>query len=266
MISDNFSWRRVGMVGQFYFPRLKWQLIAYPIAAICLTLLTSVLIKIELPAVAIAPFSSIISYMVSLGPLFFTAMAAREVETSLPATNGEKTVFMILYSLIIIPLLVWIPQWLIQLLMFGSIAPISEILQHTMPSNSDIAIPQISQLATKSIPTNILSSFAVILVCLCTVVTLKRNRIILSIVFCIVYQIVITIVTSIYIGAKIVNAGIFQKIASGKTTSPDAVTEEITKFMTTVMPDTIWLMGGLNLIACIVLTYLIYRGIKRFEV
>ena len=265
MTDNRFSWRRVGMVGRFYYPRLKWQLIAYPIASICLTLLISTLIKLELPALATAPFSTALSFIVYLGPLFFTAKAAREVETTLPATAGEKATFMILYSLVVIPLLTWIPQYTVQLLMFGQIIPTDEILKHTMPANANIDTASIMQFAIKSIPANVLIYFAVILTCLYAVVSVKRNRIVMSIVFCIVYQIAVSIVTVIYFIFKIINSGFIQKIAEGKTTTPDAVADETIMLLTEITPGIIWLMGGFSLVSCIVLIYMINRGIKRYQ-
>ncbi|MCM1504210.1 MAG: hypothetical protein NC127_03330 [Muribaculum sp.] len=264
---DSFSCRRAAMVGRFYLPRLKWQLIAYPIASVCLSLLFSVFIKIELPALVIAPLSSILSYMVYLGPLFFLVMAAREVETSLPATAGEKASFMIMYSMIVIPLLVYGPLWIVQIMMFGTIAPTDEIMRHLMPPNAaDIDWTPIARWSLKSIPVNLLSAFAAILTCLYAVVSLKRNRIVLSVVYVIVYQIVVVIAASVFAGIKITRSGIFQEIASAKLTTPDAVTEEITAVMTDIMPGMMWLMGGVSLTVCIAMTYLIYRSIKRFQV
>lgn len=112
MISSDssFSIHRTIAFGRLYQPVLGRMLMIYPAISIVLTLLTIMLgfNKVGVPFIAIV--SVAVTFMIYLSPLVFVAGGDPVIETMLPARGSEKACFMLICSLIVFPLLVWIPQ------------------------------------------------------------------------------------------------------------------------------------------------------------
>lgn len=256
---NSFSWKRVGMVARFYYPRLKWQLALYPLAAFLFTLAGGYLLKAGFPAILISPFSSIASWMVYLGPLFLIIKSSREVETMLPATAKEQATCLILYAALLLPLITSIPAWAGSFVVFGTTNLASVMSYINFPPEAKEPLEYIAPYLSRSFYYGIPMTMTFSLVTLLTIVKAKRNRIILSIVFVIALNFAITLIT---IGAVMINAfsdnWIINEVKRG------IPAEELKReLLTDIMPITLDIIAILGIISIAVLIPMIYRGIKN---
>ena len=265
MTNNSFSWHRVGMVGRFYYPRLKWQIIFYPIVALFLSFCMMLFIKIKMPYLTLVPFSYALGMMFYLGPLIFINKSSREIETTLPATDAEKTTFMVLYSPIAIPLLALVPQYLMQYIMFGSLDISEQILDMAIPKDSGINPSMFTGMAAKNFFPNLMSGFAMVLICLCTVVTLKRQRIMMSVVFEFVTITVVGLIGCIWAIYIMFNTNFFGKIMETYP-NQEAARDITNEFIVKSMPGVTWAICAAAIVGIAILIPMTYRGIKKFQI
>ncbi len=257
--NNSFSWKRVGMVARFYYPRLKWQLALYPLAAFLFTLAGGYLLKAGFPAILISPFSSIASWMVYLGPLFLIIKSSREVETMLPATAKEQATCLILYAALLLPLITSIPGWAGSFVVFGTMNLTSVMSYINFPPEAKEALEYIGPELNRTSYYGVFTVVTCSLITLLTVVRAKRNRIILSIVFVIAFNFVMTIIGVIAMFSKMFSdGGVISRIQDG--TPVDETTKE---FIQELFPATLNVMAIFGTISIAVLIPMIYRGIKN---
>lgn len=110
---NRFSWRRVAMVARFFYPMLRSQIIFFPIVAFAFSLWINLM-----------PDSFILKDMITgfmllgITLMFWWASGKfagpnRQCETMLPALWSEKALFVVVYSLAIVPLLLFVPQMIV---------------------------------------------------------------------------------------------------------------------------------------------------------
>lgn len=260
---NSFSWKRTGMVARFYYPRLKWQLLLYPLLALAFNLTLGYLIKAEIPIVLISPFFHILSWAVYFGPLFLIIKSSREVETTLPATAKEQATCLILYAALLLPLTTTIPSWIGYFIVFGTFDWAEIISYINLPAESKQVIDYMSTFLNRSHYYSISIVTACSLITLLTVVRAKRNRIILSIAFVVAFNFAMTLVA---IATMLVymfsDNGIINEIKKGHS-SDDILIQDL---MTNIMPSTMSIMAIFGVITVVVLILLIYRGIKNRQV
>lgn len=98
------------MVFRYWLPRLRWQLIAYPAASLVCSILAVLLYRcFDLEVSASLVPMGLMNYMVLFGALPFATAAGRSLSMSIPARNSEKATFALLYTLVALPLLVYVP-------------------------------------------------------------------------------------------------------------------------------------------------------------
>ena len=103
MSNDSFSWRRVMMVARYWWPRLRtkfWIFVGYSILA---GLLGGV-IDLELKSFKGIVLVSLTVWIAYLSPAVFGKSRGRALDVALPARNSEKMTFLLVYSVMIIPL------------------------------------------------------------------------------------------------------------------------------------------------------------------
>lgn len=101
---NRFSWRRVWMLFQLYYPLLKKQMIFFPILSALAVLLTAWLIKVnEVTSIWDQNFGFagwpmiMVSIMFYLAPIGLARRDMRPLCAMLPVTVAEKMTFLILY-------------------------------------------------------------------------------------------------------------------------------------------------------------------------
>lgn len=106
--TDRTSWRRVAMVGRYFMPTIRRKLIAYPLVAVLLFYLAHWLglgqgDELDVLVLGCA------SYLVAFGPLVFAKHRGAEFFATLPALGLEKCIWVLGYTFIITPLIVFLP-------------------------------------------------------------------------------------------------------------------------------------------------------------
>lgn len=139
--TDRTSWSRIWMVGKFYMPVIGKKLILFPIISLIvgsMMVLGEGFLPIEAYKSLVMSCSVFIMYLTIFGASMPLAkMKAIEIETMLPALNFEKCLFTLIYALIIIPIIVYLPCNIIWWIFNGFQSPIN-ILMKFSPESIDI--------------------------------------------------------------------------------------------------------------------------------
>ena len=264
-ISDNrFSWHRTGMTAAFYYPRVKWQIIFYPVVAMLLSLLSALLNKHQFPILLASPLNSIVTWMVYLGPLFLLNRSSREVETMLPATAKEQSVCLILYAAVLVPAITILGSWIGQTIVYGNTNPLIIFSNANLPGDTE----EVKELTKAMVPYmgksyigGLLNLIAATLVTLTAVVKVRKNRILMAIVFVIVYNIVTTIIGTVAMLIRMFSSGFMQLAKSG-----NAADEAFKNLFMSTMSETFTTIAVIAAIAIVIFIPTIYRGIKNFQI
>lgn len=214
----------------YYMPRLKKQLMFYPlVAVICYFILF-----FSLKSVGAAILTSTITYyilgfMTCFGALIFASRKGMEIDTMLPVDWKQRSVFVMVYTFIIVPAIVVLPMYLCYVCTWQWVV-INPLFKEAIPLLKMFMSSQYILLA-------ISSQLIPMAVCLYCVVTIKHNRIIMSIVWTIVANIVLFMIGAIYGGIIGFSQG-FEDGFNGVERSQDEVSSmlvsEITGGMTPV--------------------------------
>lgn len=245
--------QRLRAVARFYFPRLKNQLIWYPIISLLLGLVTTMCFftkSSSLFLLSIIGDAFILSILMEYGPLAFAIHSSPEMETTLPATGKEKATFIICYTFIVLPLLLIAPITVIDLFFHR---PFNELL---------LSIPQMSTIATESISikTGIFSFLQYIVptsVCLYAVMYYARKRVVYGIVWTITANVIMAI-TGFFCGATTAFIAGYNDGRNGVELSEDAIAN---KMVSVVEPVIEWCCVILA-ICLIFVIYKTYRAIR----
>lgn len=97
-------WSQVVSAGRYYWPRLKWQVICYAIASLVISVLIAVVSHYNLKFLYFM-LMSLVSLMMIFAPLAFARYNSREADITYPVSWQAKSIFMIGYTVIIVPLL-----------------------------------------------------------------------------------------------------------------------------------------------------------------
>lgn len=105
IISDKFSWRRVGMLFRYWFPRFDYRIWIFPVVVLACGLL-SLCFSLQENSPEGVTILSMAYYAIILGPLVFAGRRAPEIRATLPVKTSELYVFLLIVSIVIIPLVV----------------------------------------------------------------------------------------------------------------------------------------------------------------
>lgn len=263
-VVNDFSWQRVDMVARYYYPSIRRQIIIYPAISVAVGIATFFMYNSPISTIFAGILSMVLSFMFYFGPIVFTRRSDRAIETMLPATSGEKATFLLLYSFIVIPLLVYLPQFLIQ-----------RILIWTIPSNdlfmtiNDLT----SKFVGKTFGLSMAQSLVPLATCLYVVMRVKNNRAILGMVWAVVSLIGMGVISAIYgvyiaLHSEALQAEMF---ASGYNDAaaglPPKTAQELSGLIANTVADTMMPfiigLGILSLIYVIVMAYLTARTLKK---
>jgi len=244
--------QRLSAVARFYLPRLKNQLIWYPVISSFLGLATIMCYLTKSPSLfllSIIGDAFLLSILMEYGPLAFAIHSSPEMETSLPATGKEKAAFILGYTFIIIPLLVIAPIIIIDSFFYRSF-------------NELLNIPQLNAIVTGSIgiKTSVFSFLQYIVpmsVCLYAVMHYTRKRVVYGIVWTITANVILAI-TGFFFGAITAFIAGYNDGRNGVEISEEALSD---KMITEIGPAIEW--GCVILAICsIFVIYKTYRAIR----
>ncbi len=246
----NFSFNRFVSVARFYYPRLKYQIIWYPILSVLMgigTLLCVIANMTGLFILLLVGSVFLISLLLEYGPLAFAIHSSPEIETSLPVTSCEKIAFIFLYTFIGIPVMVLLPLSLISLAIPESMIPAD------MAEMGKI----VSAMPCQAIILSFFQYLFPMSICLYAVMRYSRKRFAHGIIWTICANAVLALGGFIVGGAAAFLAGVNDGL-KGIGPQTDTVASEIIGEIGTLMN---W-FGSILAICSIFVIYKTYRAIK----
>jgi len=233
--TSTFSWQRTAIVAGYYLPSLRLQLILYPALSAAVGIINYFMFNTSVWGLFGGMMTLALQFMLYLAPIAFTRKSSQAIETILPATWTEKAIFIITYSLVVVPLLVYIPKFACTQLL-------------NLFFDSDIAAFPFSNLSSfRNFAVNLVQDIVPTATCLFVVMNRTTNRALLGSVWAIVSLVIIGI-TGAIIGIIIIyDSGIIQTVTNGNTLDETDVTNAI---LSTSTPY-------INIISIICLLYII---------
>lgn len=165
--NQGFSCRRVGMVARYYYPALKTQIITFPLISLLAGVSAVFSDTVWQFSMLDGLLNTAIAFMFIFAPIMFARNSSRELELTLPATYLEKAAFVLLYTLICIPLLSYGPMYLMKWLLLivfnlsSSANEVEETLKNLMDDSYGL------EMFTNAVP---------LITCLFVVMYCKKSR------------------------------------------------------------------------------------------
>lgn len=275
-MTNSFSWHRFGMVARFYYPRLKLQIMLYPLLSLLSLLLTMAVARYDfMPIGPVTLLGIVLSAALWFGPAIFTYHEGPEVEAMLPANKNEKAIFIMAYSLIAVPVLINLFQWIfsdmIQEMMTGTtfLSKMTEANNGVQVTSTEFEAFMDSLRHNKIImASSVIISIFPSLVTLYVTMRARYNRIAWSLVWNIVYLVVICIagVTAGFIDVLNRNiSGLFESVSEMPEGSADQL-NAILGFASPLCQNVFTAIGIITVAAAVVLLVLTYRSIVKRQV
>ncbi len=186
--TDKFSWRRAWNISALY-PSIKWQMILYAALSLFTGIICYTLSASMLSVLAAGLLGTVTSYLAYFGSLVFARSSNPIIETTLPATNAEKCVFYVLYSLVLIPALLNVPYYAV-LIIGNAIHPIVGHFADVFSLSG--------QIITKTYGLSMAQGLLPMSVCLYVLMAKRKNRIVAAVLWTIGTNIVLGIAGAIY--------------------------------------------------------------------
>lgn len=168
------SMRRMLMLAKYWWPRLRvnfW-------ICLCTTVLLSIsaaLINLHLGTIKGSMLSTAIIYLGILSPAVFGVRKGREYDIALPATNTEKVVFRLIYSLIVIPAITYGLDLLITFSIVG--ADKCQYLTMNYLTQNGVDCPNFDNIQFTSQVCNVIYYLCIIIITLYGASFYKRNTV-----------------------------------------------------------------------------------------
>lgn len=188
-VSNEFSWKRAWAISSLYEPAIKWQMIIYALVSLLTGGIIYALNASALGILTMGLFGTVTSFMVYFGPIVFARKSNMVIETTLPATNAEKCVFYVLYSVIVLPALVNLPYHAVMFI-GNAIHPVADSFKDILSLQNDAIV--------KTYGLNLLSGLLPITICLYTLMASEKNRIVKAILWTIGVNIALALIGAIY--------------------------------------------------------------------
>lgn len=248
--TDRFSWNRVRMVGRYYYPSLRRQLIIYPLVSVATIIISALFNHYKINMFLPGTLTLILSFMLYWGPVVFTSHSCRELEVSLPAKRSEKATFILLYTFIAIPLLAYGPYYIGEFLAGNPF--LSEVTEKyaQVKGNFKIAI-YIASIIQMVMPMS---------VCLFAVMASKTSRVTKGIGFSVLSLIGLSIITGLITVLHMINLPKDQLMALDGE-SPEAIID-----MMGGLTDTFFTVSAIGAIVTATMICLTVRAINRIQV
>lgn len=251
---------RLALVARFYFPRLKKQIIAYPIISLLLGsgTIVSILSGSEiLLMLALIIDVFLISVMIEYGPLAFAFRSCPEIETGLPATAGQQSLFIIAYTFIGIPLMILLPITLVEIGLIDT----GLVSNNITDELKEIERVLSGKLGFLTIACGLLQYLVPMAVCLYAVMRHTRKRLLHGIIWTLVANVMFAIFGFIVGAISAFKSG-FEDGWNGVEANPDNVVPGLTANILSMMDC----LGVILIICLIFAIYMTCRTIKQRQV
>lgn len=111
--ADRFSWRRVAMIARYYYLPLRRAIILFPLLSFAVGMFSFFSIRYEINIFFSGTLSTILSFLYYWSPIIFNRVEQSQLTLSLPCRWSERATFVMLFSLIGLPILIFAPSYLL---------------------------------------------------------------------------------------------------------------------------------------------------------
>lgn len=251
--ADRFSWQRTLMVGRFYWPTLRMQVLIYP----CISLFAGIIIALcqsnaTVAMIVTGLLSMPLSLLLNFGPLVFGFKSDREIETMLPARTSEKSTFIILYNMVVMPALILFPKWAVLSLFYPDYTV--SLAGSGSSEAADLVKDMLNGTEWWQYLIGYAESLFPVAVCMLCVFLISKRRILMSIIW--------TVAAIMLPGLIGLAFGIWMsvtQIISNSMNPQDNLPEVLIKDIMSLA----WMIGTVALIVEIILCWLTARTIRR---
>ncbi|MCM1484046.1 MAG: hypothetical protein NC043_06900 [Muribaculaceae bacterium] len=261
-LNPGLSKTRIGMVAAYYYPLLKLQMVLYPCVAIALGIMQFVLSRTEIGFIFGSMLGTVINFMVYFAPCVFARRGDRYIEVLLPATGMEKSIFIIGYSLVVLPVVTWG-------LFAGTMFLLEKIWPYTpeMQEFADV-INQGARMVQGVWFVQRAQEYVPLSTCLYCVLTLKNNRMIMSMVWTVVSLIAMGLAGVIF-GIVMALSGAFKDGfidgVNGLEPSADS-SDMLAQGIIHAMRPFLYIMSGISAAYTLLMAWLSYRKISGIQI
>lgn len=198
--TDRTSWSRILMAARFYLAPVRWQLWAFPLLSlVCFLLITRVNAGTN-PALY-SLVASPLSLCVCFAPLAFGVRKGREVDAMLPVAGVEKCIVILLYCLVVVPLLVYVPVEVASYIKYG--ATYNSVAMASLPTEATDYVASLGFPLIMAV--GIIGSAAYILTCLWGVFHARSRRVLGGFLAVVIYYVgfmLISVIVGIVAGVS----------------------------------------------------------------
>ena len=260
-LKPGFSWERLSMVARYYYPALKAQIILYPLVAIGLAVIQYALSRHEVGVLFSGMLSTVLNFMIYLAPCIFVRRGDRFIETLLPATGVEKSLFIISYCLIFIPLVT-----------LGLDAAVPQLLSTVWPIPDDAAAFATELNRAKAVMgggawVQLAQEYIPLSTCMFCVMALKHNRMTMSIVWTIVSLVSLTVAGGILGIVVAVSEGFREGMIDGMAGPAPANIDgdALAMHIISQLKGYLYILSGISVAYTMLMTWLTYRKISGIQ-
>lgn len=247
-----FSWSRVKSVIRFFYPLLRGQMIIYPCVTITLLIVAFIATNIKWTDFFWSAPLSVISFMFYFAPMVLTRRDSRMVVTMLPATALEKTLVLLGYFLVVVPVLTLGLYYIVGLCV-ESLLPINPVIGKILDMKSDMHTASALNLCSELVPP---------VSCLWALVAVKRNRTMKVLLSGIGSLLTMGLIGVVYGVFAAFSSGFIDGIKNaGNNLSPEQVEELVSPMISDIMPF-ITVMGVIGAVYVLFAIWMIYRTLK----
>lgn len=240
---DRFSWSRVAMIFRYYYPQLRIQFIVYPLISLIAGIATILSDYHTLIILFAGLLGTIQSFMFCWSPCALTR-SPRDLEVGLPALESEKATFILLYFLVGIPLLTYLPQWIL-LWIFGN--PLM-VMSSNMFGAGELSVNFLT------IFSSLVESYVPLVTCLFVVLVARKSRVLKGVLWSVVSLVMIGMCSAVFGIVYAVN-------------NIDMAGDSIDgSFVGGMVNNLVLIIGTISLVYSVVMIYLSYRAIRNTQV
>lgn len=249
-----FSWKRVGLVVDYYLPTLRKQIILYPAAIAAMFLIVyACQFMGDVMAEASVAIMGASSFMLYWAPLILCRHDDRVVVTQLPVTAAEKWTVLVGYFFVVIPILV-----------YGLIYALSGLVMWLTPEYEFYIsmyhkLPNLGHIVVTTRFIELLPAA----LCLWGALHFKTNRALMSMLTSAAVLVINGVLGGVW-GMILAFRQGFNDAVAGKDLITDS--DEIVSHVSQTMSVFLEWMGVACAIAFIVMLVLIYRKLKNIQI
>lgn len=194
--AEKYSLRRAALVGNYYTSRLRWQVMFYPLISLLFFAMSMVANSLgsELIGMTLTGF---LQYLVIFGPIVFAIRRNDVMEATIPASSAEKSTFLAVYCLIILPVLALAPCEIATQLVYGK-----SILAADLSSDTNLSALELN--TTIFTISSLLQIIFGASVCMWVVTAARKSPVMKGILFTIAANFVIGMAVGIVVAVNVV--------------------------------------------------------------